>query len=86
MERLSWPLIGKNFPFKGDTMAKSGKGGKKHETYIVQSKVKGLVKKAKMKCSSDVMSKINGIIAESVGKGCERAKANGRKTLRAADL
>jgi len=56
------------------------------ETYIVQSKVKGLVKKSKMKCSSDVMEAVNILIHHAVNRGVERAKANGRKTLRAADL
>ena len=62
--------------------AKNGKG----EAFIVQSKVKNLIKKSKMKCSSDVIKELNHIIAEHIGKGCNRAKANGRKTLRAADL
>lgn len=56
------------------------------DTYIVQSKVKGLVKKSKMKCSSDVMAAVNVLIHQAVNRGVERAKANGRKTLRAADL
>ncbi len=55
-------------------------------SFIVASKVKGLVKKNKMKCSSDVMDAVNSIITHHVEKGCGRAKANGRKTLRAADL
>ncbi len=58
----------------------------KYETLVVQSKVKNLIKKAKMKCSSDVITALNGVIANHLAKGCERAKANGRKTLRAADL
>jgi hypothetical protein len=52
----------------------------------VQSKVKELVKKSKMKCSSDVVDAMNKIISNHVAKGVERAKANGRKTLRAAVL
>jgi hypothetical protein len=59
---------------------------KKVESYIVQSKVKSLIKKNKMKCSSDVWNAINGLISHTVAKGCDRAKANGRKTLRGADL
>lgn len=58
----------------------------KNESLVVQSKVKGLIKKAKMKCSSDVVGAINKLISTAVSKGCERAKANGRKTLRAADI
>ena len=66
-------------------MAKKKPSGTR-QSYVVQSKVKGLVKKAKMKCSSDVIGAVNELITYHVNKGCERAKANGRKTLRAADL
>lgn len=58
----------------------------KVEALVVQSKLKNLVRKAKMKCSSDVVSQMSRIVTETISKGCERAKANGRKTLRAADL
>ncbi len=54
--------------------------------FVIQSKVKDLIRKSKLKCSSDVMGQLNHIIEYHVGKGCERARANGRKTLRAADL
>lgn len=56
------------------------------ETYVVQSKLKALVKKSKMKCSSDVIDAVNKLIQNEIVKGVSRAKANGRKTLRAADL
>lgn len=65
-------------------MAKSSKGTK--VSYVVQSKVKELVKKGKMKCSSDVIQAMNSLIQQHVDKGISRAKANGRKTLRASDL
>jgi hypothetical protein len=58
----------------------------KGQTYVVQSKVKELVKKLKMKCSSDVIDAMNHIVNMHIARGCERAKANGRKTLRGADL
>ncbi len=67
-------------------MAKNGKKSSGGGNYVVQSKVKELVKKGKMKCSSDVVAKANTVVAEAVNRGIERAKANGRKTLRAADL
>ena len=65
-------------------MAKAAKGGR--ASYVVQSKVKELVKKGKMKCSSDVIDAVNNLVQTHVSKGIDRAKANGRKTLRAADL
>ena len=66
-------------------MAKAGKGGSK-VSYVVQSKVKELVKKGKMKCSSDVVDAVNHVVQAAVTKGIDRAKANGRKTLRASDI
>lgn len=62
------------------------KSGSKTQALVVQSKVKELVKKTKMKCSSDVIDAANHILQNAIVKGCERAKANGRKTLRGADL
>ena len=56
------------------------------DTYVVQSKVKALVKKSKMKCSSDVIEAVNKLIQAEIAKAVLRAKANGRKTLRASDL
>jgi hypothetical protein len=67
-------------------MAKKKKSGGSKVAYVVQSKVKDLVRNAKMKCSSDVISALNGVVSEAVSRGVDRAKANGRKTLRAADL
>ncbi len=58
----------------------------KSASYCVQSKVKELVKKMKLKCSSDVVNAMNHLIHQAVAKGCDRAKANGRKTLRGSDL
>lgn len=58
----------------------------KNPSLVVQSKVKELVKKSKMKCSSDVVAGLSKIIAHHITKGVERAKGNGRKTMRAVDL
>ncbi len=66
-------------------MAKKKSGGSK-VAYVVQSKVKDLVRNNKMKCSSDVVSGLSELVAEAIKRGVTRAKANGRKTLRAADL
>ncbi len=65
-------------------MAKKKSGGK--VAYVVQSKVKDLVRNNKMKCSSDVVTGLNGLVSDAIKRGVDRAKANGRKTLRAADL
>lgn len=67
------------------TKAKKSSGGTR-ESFVVQSKVKQLIKKAKMKCASDVVTGLNQVIAHHVDKAVNRAKANGRKTLRGSDL
>ena len=64
--------------------AKAKKSG--GTSYIVASKIKELVKKGKLKCASDVVDALNHLVIYSVSKGAERAKANGRKTLRGADV
>lgn len=56
------------------------------ESYVIQSKLKALVRKSKMKCSADVIDALNKLVQAEVQKGLLRAKANGRKTLRGADL
>lgn len=62
------------------------KSGSKSQPLVVQSKVKDVVRKAKMKCSSDVIDAINHVVQTTLLRGCDRARANGRKTLRGADL
>lgn len=62
---------------------KKGGGG---PVLVVQSKLRDLVKKLKMKCSSDVIDEMNRQVTMCITRGAERAKANGRKTLRGADL
>ena len=59
---------------------------KTKEPLVVQSKVKTLVKKAKLNCASDVMSALTVVIEDHLSEGYKRCKANGRKTLRACDL
>jgi histone H3/H4 len=62
---------------------KKGGGG---PALVVQSKVRDVVRKAKMKCASDVIDEMNRVIQAAIARGVERAKSNGRKTLRGADL
>lgn len=64
-------------------MAKGGKGG---PTLVVQAKVKEVIKKNKMNTSSDVMAGLTKMINEEISKAVARAKANGRKTVRASDF
>ena len=63
-------------------MAKKRSG----ETLVVQAKVKGVIKKNKMNCASDVMGALTDVVEHHIAKAVTRAKSNGRKTVRAADF
>ena len=53
---------------------------------VVTSKVKAQIKKAKMNTAGNLIPGLDKEIADLVTRACARAKANGRKTVRAADL
>lgn len=55
-------------------------------SYVVASKVKELVKKHGMMSSGDLSDALSTELEAMVKKATERAKANGRKTVRAEDL
>jgi histone H3/H4 len=52
--------------------------------YIVKSAVRGLLKG--MRASEDFFKEIDALIARRCKRAIERAKANGRKTLRGHDV
>jgi histone H3/H4 len=52
--------------------------------YVVKSAVKGMIKG--MRISGDFWKEMDNKVSWKVKKAMERAKANGRKTVRAADL
>lgn len=68
--------------FKGGPMAK---GGKK-EPIIVTSKAKAILKKAGCNTAGDAMDGLNGWAYWLLEQAAKRAKANGRKTVRAYDF
>ena len=51
---------------------------------VVKTAVRGLIKG--MRASDDFFKGLDLVVAAKVKKAIERAKANGRKTLRGADL
>ena len=51
---------------------------------VVKSAVRNLLKG--MRASEDFWKAIDAVVTAEVKKAIERAKANGRKTVRAADL
>jgi len=52
----------------------------------VKSAVKGLLKKSRMRVSGDFWKALDERISWKVKRAVERAKENGRKTIRKCDL
>lgn len=52
----------------------------------VQSKVKEQIKTHGLNSAGDVIDAVNAKVSEMLNAGAERAKANGRKTVRGSDL
>jgi hypothetical protein len=67
---------------RGRIMAK----GKKREVLVVGSKVKGYVRSKKMLCSSELIEAASCAVAKLLDAAANRAKENGRSTVRARDL
>ena len=59
---------------------------KKMEMVLVSSKVKGLIKAAKCNTAGDALDGLNGFVHWLCDQATKRAKANGRKTVRAHDF
>jgi histone H3/H4 len=56
------------------------------ELLVVQSKLKELIKKKGCHTSADSVKAFSKVVEDSVNKAVVRAKANGRKTIKAMDL
>ena len=56
------------------------------DALVVGSKVKEAIKAEGMNTAGDVIEGLSAIVADLVKKAAARAKANGRKTVRAADF
>ena len=59
---------------------------KKQEMLLVSSKVKALLKKAKCNTAGDALEGLNQVLHCYIEQASKRAKANGRKTVRAHDF
>lgn len=55
-------------------------------TLAVASKVREAIKAAGMNCGGDALDGLNAYLGWLVAVGCNRAKQNGRKTLRRHDI
>ena len=53
---------------------------------VVQSKVKGVAKKNKMRFSADAVSALSDCVKSCIEKAAKRAKANRRMTIKAQDI
>jgi len=60
--------------------------GKKMEPLVVTSKAKAALKKAGCNTAGDAMDGLNSIVYWYIEQAAKRAKANGRKTVRAHDF
>ena len=67
-------------------MAKNGKKKDSGEMYLVASKVKAALKGAGCNTAGDALDGLNGWVSWLVEQAATRAKANGRKTVRAHDF
>ncbi|MCR4368300.1 MAG: hypothetical protein NUV67_00135 [archaeon] len=56
------------------------------DSLVVGSKVKEAIKAAGCNTAGDATDALNDVIVAAVKKAAERAKANGRKTVRGVDF
>lgn len=56
------------------------------ELLVVRSKVKGYVKGKKCRTSEDAVGAINAAVKALLDKAADRAKKNGRQTVKASDV
>ena len=59
---------------------------KKTEALVIASKAKAVLKKNKCNVANDAFIGLNGVIYWYLDQAAKRAKANGRKTVRAHDF
>ncbi len=56
------------------------------DSLVVGSKVKDAIKAQGCNTAGDAVDALSAIVAGLIAKGAERAKANGRKTVRGLDF
>lgn len=54
--------------------------------FIVKAKVKTLIKEADMNTSAEIWTELGHTVTQTVKRAITRAKANGRKTVKATDI
>lgn len=66
--------------------AKKSGGSKGGEVFVVGSKVKDAVRKAGLRTAGDALDALNAEVGEVIRRAVERAKSNGRQTIRPGDF
>jgi histone H3/H4 len=56
------------------------------EGYVVKSKVKEFAKNSGMRFAGDAFESLDELVKNALEKAAERAKQNGRKTIRGFDI
>ena len=54
--------------------------------FVVKSKVKALIKEAEMNASAEIWEELGHRVTRAVKIAIQRAKANGRKTVKGCDI
>ena len=54
--------------------------------FIVKAKVKTLIKEAGMNTSAEIWAELGHTVTKTIKRAIRRAQANGRKTVKAADI
>ena len=62
---------------------KASKGG---EVFVVGSKVKDAIRKAGLRTAGDALEGLNAEVSQMIAEAVERAKQNGRQTIRNYDF
>lgn len=65
---------------------KKPKKGKKMDMLLVSSKCKDTIRKSGCNVAGDALESLNEVIYWHLEQACQRAKANGRKTVRSYDF
>ncbi len=53
---------------------------------VVKAKVKTLIKEAEMNTSAEIWTELGHTVTKTIKRAIVRAKANGRKTVKATDI
>lgn len=67
-------------------MAKSKESNKEREIVVVGSKIKDIVRQSELRSDGDLIKEVSERVHEMLESAVERARSNGRSTVRPYDL